>query len=93
MKKFLPFLASLFLASVSWGQTGNGVLLLTDASYTYTPTTVDSSMTFNLSLKNDVGIAQIVYFGGLDAPFELSSDTPIEVPSQDTVDFSITFTP
>ena len=93
MKKFLPFLASLFLASVSWGQTGNGVLLLTDASYTYTPTTVDSSMTFNLSLKNDVGIAQIVYFGGLDAPFELSSDAPIEVPSQDTVDFSITFTP
>ncbi|MDA0904523.1 MAG: choice-of-anchor D domain-containing protein, partial [Bacteroidetes bacterium] len=93
MKKFLPFLASLLLASVSWGQTGNGVVLLTDASYTFTPTTVDSSATFNLSLKNAVGIAQTVFFGGLDGPFELSSSDPIEVPSQDTVDFSITFTP
>ena len=93
MKKFLPFLASMLLASVSWGQTGNGVVLLTDASYTFTPTTVDSSATFNLSLKNDVGIAQTVFFGGLDAPFQLSNDGPIEVASQDTIDFSITFTP
>ena len=93
MKKFLPFLASLLLASVSWGQTGNGVVLLTDASYTFTPTTVDSSATFNLSLKNDVGIAQTVFFGGLDAPFVLSNDAPVEVASQDTIDFSITFTP
>ena len=93
MKKFLPFLASLLLASVSWGQTGNGVVLLTDASYTFTPTTVDSSATFNMSLKNDVGIAQTMFFGGLDAPFQLSSDAPIEVASGDTIDFSITFTP
>ncbi len=93
MKKFLPFLASLMLASVSWGQTGNGVILLTDASYTFTPTTVDSSATFNLSLKNDVGIAQTMFFGGLEAPFQLSNDGPIEVASQDTIDFSITFTP
>ena len=93
MKKFLPFLASLLLASVSWGQTGNGVVLLTDASYTFTPTTVDSSSTFNLQLKNTVGIAQTVFFGGLDAPFVLSNNDPIEVASQDTIDFSITFTP
>ena len=93
MKKFLPFLASLLLASVSWGQTGNGVVLLTDASYTFTPTTVDSSSTFNVQLKNTVGIAQTVFFGGLDAPFVLSNNDPIEVASHDTIDFSITFTP
>ena len=79
MKKFLPFLASLMLASVSWGQTGNGVILLTDASYAFTPTTVDSSATFNLSVQNDVAIAQTVFFGGLDAPFSLSSTAPVEI--------------
>ena len=93
MKKFLPFLASLMLASVSWGQTGNGVILLTDASYAFTPTTVDSSATFNLSVQNDVAIAQTVFFGGLDAPFSLSSTAPVEIAGDSTLDFSITFTP
>ena len=93
MKKFLPFLASLMLASVSWGQTGNGVILLTDASYAFTPTTVDSSATFNLSVQNDVAIAQTVFFGGLDAPFSLSSTAPVEIAGDSSLDFSITFTP
>ena len=93
MKKFLPFLASLLLASVSWGQTGTGVILLTDASYTFTPTTVDSSTTFNLTVQNDVGIAQTVFFGGLDAPFSLSNSAPVEIAGQSSVDFSISFTP
>ena len=93
MKKFLPFLASLLLASVSWGQTGNGVILLTDASYAFTPTTVDSSATFNLSVQNDVAIAQTVFFGGLDAPFSLSSTAPVEIAGDSSLDFSITFTP
>ena len=53
---------------------------------------MDSSATFNLSLKNDVGIVQTMFFGGLDAPFVLSDSDPIEVASQDTIDFSITFT-
>ena len=93
MKKFLPFLASLMLASVSWGQTGNGVILLTDASYAFTPTTVDSSATFNLSVQNDVAIAQTMFFGGLDAPFSLSSTAPMEIAGDRLADFSITFTP
>ena len=93
MKKFLPFLASLVLASVSWGQTGTGVILLTDASYTFTPTTVDSSATFDLTVQNDVGIAQTVFFGGLDAPFSLSNSAPVEIAGASSVDFSITFTP
>ena len=81
------------LASVSWGQTGTGVILLTDASYTFTPTTVDSSATFDLTVQNDVGIAQTVFFGGLDAPFSLSNSAPVEIAGQSSVDFSITFTP
>ena len=93
MKKFLPFLASFVLASVSWGQTGSGVLLLTDANYTFTPTTVDSTTTFEFDLVNAVGISQTVYFGGLNAPFALADNEPVEVPSQETISLSISFTP
>ena len=93
MKKFLPFLASLLMASASWSQTGSGVILLTDTSYMFTPTTVDSSTTFNLTVQNDVAIAQTVSFEGLEAPFSLSSTDPVEIAGDGTVDFSITFTP
>ena len=93
MKKFLPFLASLLMASASWSQTGSGVILLTDTSYMFTPTTVDSSTTFNLTVQNDVAIAQTVSFEGLEAPFSLSSTNPVEIAGDGTVDFSITFTP
>ena len=92
MKKFLPFLAALFLATVSWGQTGNGVLLLSDAEFTFTPTTVDSSMTLELTGKNDLSIPQAIYLGGLDAPYALSSDS-VYVEGDSTFQFSITFTP
>ena len=92
MKKFLPFLAALLLTTVSWGQTGNGVLLLSDAEFTFTPTTVDSSMTLELTGKNDLGIPQAIYLGGLDTPYALSSDS-VYVEGDSTFQFSITFTP
>ena len=91
MKKFLPFLSLLLWSGVSWAQTGTGVVLLTEDSFTFTPTTVDSTTVFNLQLKNTVGVPQTVFFGGLDAPFELSSNLPVELASQDTLDFSIAF--
>ena len=93
MKKLLPFLSLLLWSGVSWAQTGTGVVLLTEDSFTFTPTTVDSTTVFNLQLKNTVGVPQTVFFGGLDAPFELSSNLPVELASQDTLDFSIAFTP
>ena len=93
MKKLLPFLSLLLWSGVSWAQTGTGVVLLTEDSFTFTPTTVDSTTVFNLQLKNTVGVPQTIFFGGLDAPFELSSNLPIELASQDTLDFSIAFTP
>ena len=93
MKKLLPFLSLLLWSGVSWAQTGTGVVLLTEDSFTFTPTTVDSTTVFNLQLKNTVGVPQTIFFGGLDAPFELSSNLPVELASQDTLDFSIAFTP
>ena len=93
MKKFLPFIALLAWSAVSWGQTGTGVVLLTDASHTFTPTTVDSTSTFEFQLQNTVGIAQTVYFGGLDGPFALADNTPVDVESQGLIDLSISFTP
>ena len=92
MKKFLPFLALLAWSAVSWGQTGTGVVLLTDESHTFTPTTVDSTSTFEFQLQNTVGIAQTVYFGGLDGPFALADNTPVDVESQGLIDLSISFT-
>lgn len=93
MKKFLPFLASLLLTSVGWGQTGTGVVLLTEESHTFTPTTVDSTSVFNFQLQNTVGVSQTIYFGGLDAPFQLSESMPIELDSMGLADLSIAFTP
>ena len=93
MKNFVPFLALLAWSAVSWGQTGTGVVLLTDASHTFTPTTVDSTSTFEFQLQNTVGIAQTVYFGGLDGPFALADNTPVDVESQGLIDLSISFTP
>ena len=60
MKKIFSFLAALCLASVSWGQTGTGIVLLTEASHDFGGTTVDSTTTFNLQLQNTVGTAQTV---------------------------------
>ena len=73
------FLASLLLTSVGWGQTGTGVVLLTEESHLH-PTIVDSTSVFNFQLQNTVGVSQTIYFGGLDAPFQLSV-LPIELDS------------
>ena len=92
MKHFLPLLFAL-LTTPLWSQTGNGVVLLTDASHTFTPTTVDSTTSFSFQLVNEVGVAQTVFFGALDAPFSMDDNTPVEIPSQDTIDVTIHFTP
>jgi hypothetical protein len=78
---------------MAFGQTGTGVVLITDGSYQFTPTTVDSTSTFDFQLTNTVGVAQTVYFGGLSTPFALINNAPVEVAPQDTIDLSISFTP
>ena len=80
MKHFLPLLFAL-LTTPLWSQTGNGVVLLTDASHTFTPTTVDSTTSFSFQLVNEVGVAQTVFFGALDAPFSMDDNSPVEIPS------------
>ena len=92
MKHFLPLLFAL-LTTPLWSQTGNGVVILTDASHTFTPTTVDSTTSFSFQLVNEVGVAQTVFFGALDAPFALEDNAPVEIPSQDTIDVTVNFTP
>ena len=93
MKKFLPFLASLLMASASWSQTGSGVILWTDSSYTFAPTTVDSSTTFNLTVQNQATLTQTVSFGGLDAPFSLPTEAPVQIEGESSFNFSIVFNP
>lgn len=94
MKKLAFFLVMLAAVAVGQAQTtGTGVVLLTDASYEFTPTTVDSTTTFELQLLNTVGVQQIVYFGGLDAPFNITPLIPTAVPANDTLDLEISFNP
>ena len=52
MKKIFSFLAALCLASVSWGQTGTGIVLLTEASHDFGGTTVDSTTGSRESLRS-----------------------------------------
>lgn len=93
MKKIFSFLAALCLASVSWGQTGTGIVLLTEASHDFGGTTVDSTTTLNLQLQNTVGTAQTVSLAGLSAPFSTSLGASVEVDAEEIVDFSISFNP
>ena len=53
---------------------------------------MDSSTTLELTGKNDLGIPQAIYLGGLDTPYALSSDS-VYVEGDSTFQFSITFTP
>ena len=94
LKRFTLLLFALFGAlSISFSQTGNGVLILAEPTFEFDQTTVDSTASVTLQLKNAVGAAQTIYFGGLDAPFSLADNTPIEIPSQDTVEVVLNFTP
>ena len=80
------------LASVSWGQTGNGVILLTDASYAFTPTTVDSGDVQPVRPKRRGHCPDRVLRRARPA-FSLSSTAPVEIAGDSSLDFSITFTP
>lgn len=94
MKKLAFFLVMLAAVAVSQAQTtGTGIVLLTGSPYEFTPTTVDSTTTFEFQLVNTVGVQQIVYFGGLDAPFNVNPLIPTAVPANDTLDMELTFNP
>ena len=94
MKKLAFFLVMLAAIAVGQAQTtGSGIVLLTGSPYEFTPTTVDSTTTFEFQLVNTVGVQQVVYFGGLDAPFNVNPLIPTAVPANDTLDMEITFNP
>ena len=94
MKKLAFFLVTLAAVAVGQAQTtGTGIVLLTGSPYEFTPTTVDSTTTFEFQLVNTVGVQQIVYFGGLDAPFNVNPLIPTAVPANDTLDMELTFNP
>ena len=94
MKKLAFFLVMLAAVAVGQAQTtGSGIVLLTGSTYVFTPTTVDSITTFEFQLVNTVGVEQIVYFGGLDAPFNVTPLIPTAVPASDTLDMELTFNP
>ena len=94
MKKLAFFLVMLAAVAVGQAQTtGTGIVLLTGSPYEFTPTTVDSTTTFEFQLVNTVGVQQIVYFGGLDAPFNVNPLIPTAVPANDTLDMELTSTP
>ena len=94
MKKLAFFFAMLSIAWTGVAQTtGSGIVLLTGSPYEFTPTTVDSTTTFEFQLVNTVGVQQVVYFGGLDAPFNVTPLIPTAVPANDTLDMELTFNP
>ena len=94
MKKSLLLLLFAVLGMFSASaQTGTGVLFLTPASYTFTPTTVDSTTVFDFQVVNTVGVAQTLYFDLPATPFSLSDEGPIEIAANDTIDLSLSFTP
>ena len=93
MKQFIIFCLACMAGFTGWSQTGTGVVFLTDASYDFTATTVDSTTVLELELVNTVGVEQTVYFGGLSAPFALTDNTPQVIPALDTLNLSLQFSP
>ena len=93
MKKFFPLLLLFFVTQSSWAQVGTGVVLQTEDSHTFNPTTVDSISTFTLQVQNDVGVTQTVFLGGLDSPFSLDNLGPIELEAGESSDLTVSFLP
>ena len=93
MKKSLILFLALASALASWSQTGTGILILTDPSVTFTPTTVDSTTTINLQVVNTVGVAQTLFVDAPSAPFALSDEGPLSIAANDTLGLSVSFTP
>ncbi|MDC0600290.1 choice-of-anchor D domain-containing protein [Flavobacteriales bacterium] len=92
MNRILAFLLCLMAVPVM-AQTGSGIVLLTEASHTFTPTTVDSTDSFSFQLVNEVGVSQTVFFGTLEPPFSLADNAPVEIASLDTLEVTVQFTP
>ena len=94
MKSIVCFLSVFWISSCWLAQTtGNAVVLMTDGSYQFNETSVDSTSTFEFQLANTIGTTQTIYFGGLDSPFELSIDEPVTLGAQETFNLSVSFTP
>jgi len=88
MNRILAFLLCLMAFPVM-AQTGSGIVLLTEASHTFTPTTVDSTDSFSFQLVNEVGVSQTVFFGTLEPPFSLVDNAPVEIASLDTLEVTV----
>ena len=77
----------------SFGQTGNGLVLLTSENTAFPPTPVDSTHILEVQLINTVGAEQTAYFGGLSSPFGLVDAAPLAIAAGDTVTIGLTFNP
>ena len=88
------FLAlTFFWTSLGLAQVGNGIVFMVDNNYAFPGTTVDSLSTLDISVHNQVGVAQTVFFGALSAPFSLVDNSPLEIPANDSATVTLQFQP
>jgi len=86
-------LFALAAAGSATAQTGVGLVLSSAATHTFPETTVGTTTTFTVTLTNSVAAAQTAYFGGLAAPFSLTSSAPIAIPGSGTTTLTLQFSP
>ena len=86
-------LFALAAAGSATAQTGVGLVLSSAATHTFPETTVGTTTTFTVTLTNSVAAAQTAYFGGLAAPFSLTSSAPISVAANGTTTLTLQFSP
>jgi len=72
--------------------TGVGVIAHSNATYNFTPTTVDSTTTIALKITNTVGTTNTVSLSGLSAPFSASTNSVV-IAANDSVTINISFNP
>ena len=93
MKQFISTIFGVLLAHAAIAQVGVGVLFLTDETYDFSGTTVDSTSSFTFDVVNAVGAEQTVFFSALDAPFSLVDNEPLVIAANDTASVTLQFEP
>ena len=87
----LALTASLPFLSIA--QVGNGVVFLTEGSFSMPDTEVGSTSTSSIQLVNTVGAAQTITISAPDSPFLLESNETLVLGAQDTTTVVLSFSP
>lgn len=78
------------IASCSLGMTGQ--MTFTQDTLFFPPTTIDSTVTLQVTVQNDLTVTQIATFSGIGAPLTLQAATAA-VPAMGTHTIDVTFSP